>query len=207
MNLTGLNFSILHLEPVFNLINYFRGTLVIHLRKNLIYSKVVLLGLSLLFSAMSHAGKVVVFDHQEAILRTDIAQGAVNKVKESPDFKQLVQQGEAIRADLEALKKEYDTEGLTWSDEIKSEKNAEAEELQKKLQLAAKQAQSLQAAAVSGVAGDMQAKLEKILEDMIAAEKIDIILQKQIAYIAVPAADITAKVTEALNKSLAAKNQ
>ncbi len=189
---------------VFNILNLFRGHKVVFLKIKQVSKFVGFITVSMFFSQMVNAGKIVVFDHQEAILRTEVAQAAVKGVTESAEFKQLTQQGEALKSDLEALKKEYDTEGLTWSDEIKAQKNSEAENIQKSLQLAAKKAQTMQAAAVTGVAGDIQQKLEKILEELIAAEKIDIILQKQVAYIAVPEADITKKVTEALNKELAA---
>ena len=163
--------------------------------------KKILLGCSLFFAASAgFAGKVVVFDHQQAILETSVAQKALSDLKESSEFQQLVQEGAAVRADLEALQKEFEAEGITWSEETKKAKSAEAEKAQKSLQLAAKKAQSMQAAAVGKIAEEMQGKLEKILSDLMIAEKIDIIAQKQVVYTAVPAADITKKVTEELNK-------
>ena len=163
--------------------------------------KKILLGCTFLIAASAvFAGKVVVFDHQQAILETNAAQKAIADLRESPDFQALVQQGAALRADLQALKEEFDAEGLTWSDETKTLKSQEAELAQKNLKLAANKAQSMQAAAVGKIAEGMQTKLEKILSDLMVAEKIDVIVQKQVVYTAVPAADITKKVTEELNK-------
>lgn len=167
-----------------------------------LFKKTSALLVAVLFSANVLAGKVVVFDHQEAMLRTELAQKAITDVQASAEYQQLVQQGEALKADLAALKKEFDAEGMTWSNEIKTLKNSEAENIQKSLQLAAKQAQTMQAAAVGKIAEEMQPKLEQILKDIVEAEKIDIILQKQVSYTANESADITLRVTEKLNAAM-----
>ena len=158
-----------------------------------------------ILSFSAFAGKVVVFDHQQALVQTDAAQNAIKALEASEQYKALVQQGEALRSDLLALQKEFETESVVWSEETRAEKSAGAEKIQRDLQGTVATIQRMQAASVSELAQDVQPLLEKILRDMMVAEKIDVIAQRQAVYVADPASDITAKVVAELNKALAAK--
>lgn len=156
----------------------------------------VLVGLS----SQVFAGKVVIFDHEEALLRTKVAQQKIDKLKAKPEYAQLLANAESMKADLEALNKEGNSKGMTWSEEERAEHRKKMEYIQADLKLAAQKLQGENSAVIKEIVSEMQPKLEAVLTKMVDSGDVDIVLRKQATYIAKPASDITAKVTEELDK-------
>ena len=149
------------------------------------------------------AGPIAVFDHQRAIVSTAAAKELIASMEKAPEYKQLVTRGEALQADLQALKAEFDKDGLLWSDETKAEKNTKAESLQKELQEVVGAVQRAQAGVVGNLGRDLQKPLEEILQKILKEKKLDAIVQRQSVYIADPSIDITSDVVSALDAFIA----
>ena len=170
--------------------------------------KIGVLGFGLALSASALAGKVVVFDHQKAMFDTDLAQKKVQQLQDSEEIKSLTIQGQALAEDLKALQKEYETQGVTWSEETKQEKTNQGAKITAEMQQIKQNLDQIQNAALASIAEELQPKLQEVLKRMVVTQKIDMIIRKQAVYVVENItpntdSDITAKVTAELNKEVA----
>ena len=147
------------------------------------------------------AGKVVVLDHQIAMLATDFAKSRFEALQANPEFSKVVAQYETLSADLTALGKEAETKGMTWGAEQVANHRKKEEYIKADLQLAYQKIQAERKAANESIIRELQPKLEGVLNKLIESDGIDIILSKQAAFYASENADITRKVVDALNKA------
>lgn len=145
--------------------------------------------------------KVVIFDMQGAILSTDIAQQRLQSLESKADFISLKAKFESLKADLQALQKEAETKGLGWSESEKSEHRKKMEYLNADLQLAAKKIQAEQVAVAQAVMNELSGKARTALNEIITAEGAGLVLDAKAAIFANPSFNITAKVTEKINKA------
>ncbi len=149
------------------------------------------------------AGKVVVFDAQQAILQTDTAKKRMEALKQKPEYAKLVAEAEGLKADLEAAAKEAESKGLTWSPEQQAEHRRNIEFIQADFQLVVQKIQKENDDLVKGLLANGQQQIPVVLDRIVKAEDIDIILRKEATFVAMPAADITPKVIAELNKASA----
>ncbi|WP_370981530.1 OmpH family outer membrane protein [Agaribacterium sp. ZY112] len=161
--------------------------------------------LLLIVAPLSFAGKVVVFDPQQAIMQTDSAKQAMQALQQKPEYAKLIAEAEGLKADLEALAEEVEKKGLTWSDEQKAEHRKQIEFVQADFQLVVQRIQKENDDLLKGLLQGGQQQLPAILEALVKAEDIDIILRKDTTIVSMPAADITGKVIAELNKQQAKK--
>ena len=152
-------------------------------------------------SQFALAGKVVVFDHEQAIFDTALAKKRIKELQAKPDYAQMMAQAESLKADLAALSKEAESKGMTWSAQEKAEHRKKLEYIQADLKLAAQKLQAEQSAVLREIMEEIQPKLEEVLKKYVTAEGVDMILRKQVTYVAVPAIDITDKITAELDKA------
>ena len=145
----------------------------------------------LTFSSGAFALKVVVFDHQQAILQTNADKQVIAQVDNTPQFKQLLQEAEAKDAEFKALGKTFETESMTWSDEMKAENQAKAQMIRADLEKTMGQNQSLRNQAIQQIGPVLQEVMTKAVEVYQAKENIDIILPKGNAYFVKEELDIT----------------
>lgn len=160
--------------------------------------------LTIMIAAMSQfafAGKVVVFDHEQAIFNTKLAKKRIEELQAKPDYAQMMAQAESLKADLAALSKEANSKGMTWSAEEKADHRKKLEYIQADLKLAAQKLQAEQGVVLKAIMEEIQPKLEEVLKKHVASEDVDMILRKQVTYVAVPAVDITDKITKELDKA------
>ena len=147
------------------------------------------------------AGKTVVFNPQIAILATDAAKQRDAELKADKDFAALVAKIENLRAEMIALQKEAEKNGMTWGPDQQAEHKKKMSYLNEDFQLAQKKAQTEQNAAVMKLMQEAEAKLEPILKALMEEKDIDVILHPQAAVIFKPSVDITQEVTDRLNKA------
>jgi len=148
----------------------------------------------------SLAGKVVVFDHEEALLKTKLAQNKIEALKAKPEYAQMLAQAESLRSDLESLSKEANSKGMTWSNEEKAEQRKKIEYVQADLKLAAQKLQAENSAVIKAIIEEMQSKLQQVLTKYVESEDVDLILRRQVSYVNKPRADITDEITAELDK-------
>lgn len=164
-----------------------------------------LLGIVILFSVSQTlwaAGKIVTFDHQQAMLETDFAKKRIEALKQKSEFVKLQANLESLRADLQSMAKEQESKGMTWSQQQLAEHRKNMEYIQADLQLAQKKIQAETSAVLGQIAQELEPKLESVLKKVIESEKIDVVLKKQAVYFASPKQDISGKVTEMLDKEM-----
>lgn len=162
----------------------------------------VMMALAFVFaSQFAFAGKIVVFSPEQAIFNTDLAKKRVDELEAKADFAQLIAQAEGLRSDLEALAKEEKSKGMTWGAEELAQHRKKREYVQADLKLAAQKLQAERNAVLKAIMEELQPKLEEVLKAYVTSEGIDMVLNKQVAYISVPSSDITVEVTKRLNKA------
>jgi outer membrane protein len=163
-----------------------------------------MLAFGLLMSAATlsfAATNVVVFNPQAAILRSDTAQKQLEELRGDSDYASMQARLESLKTDLEGLRKESETKGMTWSADQVAEHRKKMESVGSDLQYTAKKMQSEQQSVLERIMQQMQPKVEKALSEVVKEVGADLVLDSQSAFFAAPKADITAKVTEKLNKA------
>ena len=154
------------------------------------------------FSLTSLAqGKVVILDVQAAMLNTELAKKELSKLDKSPEFSSMKAKLDGLVADLQKLQATAEKDGMTWSQEQQNEHRKKVEYLRADYELAGKKLQAEQQAVVQRVVQELGPKTRTVLEQLIAAEKIGLVLNSQAAFHATPAFDITSKLTDMLNKA------
>jgi len=150
---------------------------------------------------LAFAGKIAVLNHERAMMATKRAEQVTETLKAKPEYAQMMAQIESLQADLQAMAKESETKGMTWSQEQTADHRKKMEYVQADLQLAVKKIQSENAAALNKLGQEFQPKMKGILDKIMKEEGIDVILRPEAVYLVVPELDITAKVTAALDKA------
>jgi len=156
---------------------------------------------ALMFSAGALAeGKVVVFNMQAAIIQTEAAKKSLQALDADPEFAQMKAKFEGLRADLMSLDKDAQTNGMTWSPEKKAEHRKKVEYKSADLKLAAEKLKAERNAVVKKIMQEHGKKAQEAMNQVVTAEGLGLVLDSSVAYFADAKHDITAKVTEKLNK-------
>jgi len=154
----------------------------------------------LVISLNSHAGAIVTFDAQQALLQTDYAKQKFAELNKRPAYAKLVTDAEKLRADIIAANKDANANGMTWTDQQRMDHRKKLEYFQADLKLAAQKIQAEQNTVINSVISELQPKLEKALTAYMEKRDIDMILRKEAAFITKPAADITKDIVLEVNK-------
>jgi len=164
--------------------------------------KGLLIAASLVFTSAAFAlDKIAVYDPQKAMLSTEVAKQRVTALQSTVEFSALNARFESLKSDLDKLNKEAQTNGMTWSQEQKLAHRKKMEYTNADLQLAQKKLNAELNDAGKLVIQELQVKAQDILRQIVIAEKIGLLLNSNSALFANAEFDITAKVTDALNKS------
>jgi outer membrane protein len=159
---------------------------------------IALCGLSLTTFAQD---KVVILDVQAAMLNTELAKKELAKLDKNPEYSSMKAKLDGLVADLRKLQATAEKDGLTWSQEQQTEHRKKIEYLRADYELAGKKLQAEQQQVLQRVMQELGPKTRTALEQLIAAEKIGLVLNSQTALHASPAFDITDKLTDMLNKA------
>ncbi len=156
---------------------------------------------AVLFSSVVTAEtNVAVLDLQSAILKTDKAEQKLSALEKNPEYAALVAKYESLRADLESMGKDAQTNNLTWSQKDKDKFRKKAEYKRADLKLAGEKLKAENNTVLQQVIQELAPKARKAVTAIVKAEKIDIVLDRKAALHADPAVNITGKVTAKLNK-------
>ena len=158
--------------------------------------------LTVAFSSIAFAsGKIVVLDPQEAILSTNAAKKRIEEFKTNAEFAEMLAKYESLKVDLQGLAKDAEKNGMTWSQEQQADYRKKMEYKRADFELAAKKLQAEEKAAMSRIMQEFAPKVQEALKQIIAAEAIGMVLNSQAVYHVDDAFNITAKVTDKLNKT------
>jgi len=148
----------------------------------------------------AYAGKIVVFDAQQALLRTKVAQEKFDQLTAKPEYTKIMQNAESLKVDLEAMSKEANSKGMTWSDQEKADHRKKMEYVQADLKLAAQKIQAERNTVMNAIVTELQPKLEEVIGKYLESQDIDLVLRKEASFVAKPAADITQEIAAELDK-------
>ena len=152
----------------------------------------VLLALS--FSATSFAQqKIAVVNIQAAILQSAFGKAEMEKLESSTAYSSLITEFEGLRADLQALDAEAQSNSTKWDAERIAEYNKQRQFLQADLELNGRKIQTDQQAAVQSINAAMNQRAQTSLLELVEEESITLLLKEDSVYHATTAHDITQK--------------
>ncbi|MCK5881016.1 MAG: OmpH family outer membrane protein [Sinobacterium sp.] len=164
---------------------------------------VLVLSLSVVFCSQALAnGKVAVVDFQKAILTTDVAKARISKLESEPAYKENISRATNLTKEAQALFAQYKKEEPLMSAEKKSEQQGRLKDLESDIKHLQTKIQEQNKQALAPVIYAMQAAAQQAVEALRKEEGYGLILvaNPQIILYADTSYDITAKVTDRLNK-------
>jgi outer membrane protein len=161
--------------------------------------RVVLLPMLMLLASAAFAElKIAVVNVQRAIGETEEAKAAIAKIE--ADFGSDQAELRKLNTDINQMQEKFVKDSEVMSDAEKRKLQKEIEDKQMDYQFKANKLQKAVNERQQDIVNQMAPKLEAVLKDIIAREKYDIVLHRQNVLHVDPDLDITAQVTEALNK-------
>ncbi|MDP1519494.1 OmpH/Skp family outer membrane protein [Porticoccus litoralis] len=157
---------------------------------------------SSLFAAegQSAGGNIAVVDFGKAIFGTEVAKARMKQKKGESEFATLQGKYESTVSEMKALKKEIDTQGMTWSQEQVADAQKKMEYLRADLELITRKIQGDQQALQNSIVQELRPKAGEALQELIEEEGIVLLLSSEAVVTAAPSLDVTAKLTDRLNK-------
>lgn len=146
-------------------------------------------------------GKVVALDVRAAVMGTTVAQAKFEKMQKNAEYAAAKAKVDALQADMKALQTSFQKDGMTWSEEKRAESEKKMQSLGADYQFQGKKLQAEQQAAMQEVMQQMAPKLDAAIKQLIESENIGLVVDASALIAAKPEANITAKVTELLNKA------
>lgn len=168
-----------------------------------LFAIVLLLATSVVAQAQ---GKIAVVDLERAILNTDAAKAKMAEVEADADFKRLIEDGQKAQAEFIKLNEEYQKESVTMSPDQVQALQAKIKSKKSDLEHMNRKLQETQASILGLLMREMQVDALKAAKAIIEAEGIGLLLnkgraQQPVVLHADTSFDITAKVTDKLNKA------
>ncbi|WP_461480481.1 OmpH/Skp family outer membrane protein [Porticoccus sp.] len=165
-------------------------------------AKLLLITLAVSFtsSVLAAEGNIAVVDFGKAIFATEVAKNRLKQKKGESGYAALSAKYESTVADMKALKQEIDTKGMTWSTEQATEAQKKMEFLRADLELTTRKIQTDQQALQNSIVQELRPKAGEALQELIDEEGIVLLISAEAVVTAAPSLDVTAKLTDRLNK-------
>ena len=155
-----------------------------------------------MMSAVSFAEtKIAVINPEGAILSTAVAKARFDKLEKSSDYAATKAKLDGISADFKALQESAKKDGATWSNDKKEEVSKKIQGYQQDAQFNGQKLQKARQEVAEAIAQELGQKYQTALKQVVDSEKIGLLLGPQAAIFATPEYDITAKVTDLINKA------
>lgn len=155
------------------------------------------------FSLMAHAeGKIAVVNFEEAIFNTDIAQQKIQEMENDAGYKANMETAKKIQQEGKVLTDQYKKDGPIMSAEQKHAMEAKLKEKQADLEHVGRKIQETKKKVLAAVMYSLRLPAMKAAKEIVEAEGIGLLLNAspETVYHSDTSFDITAKVTEKLNK-------
>lgn len=155
-----------------------------------------------MMSTVSFAeGKIAVINPEGAILSTAVAKARFEKLEKTADYAATKAKVDGIQADAKAFDEVAKKESPTWSPEKQAEAQKKLQSMQQDYQFNVKKLQTARQELAQSLGDELGQKYQAALKQVVEADKIGLLLSPQAALFATPEYDITAKVTELINKA------
>jgi outer membrane protein len=134
-------------------------------------------------------------------MATDVMQARVKKLTAEPEFAALKAKFDSLQSDLQSLEQEFQSNKMTWSDADKQGQRIKAEAKQKELRVILQSLKQQEQVAMKSVMQELGPKAKTALQQITTAQDIDIVLARNAALWRTESSDITAELTQRLNKA------
>jgi outer membrane protein len=138
---------------------------------------------------------------EQALMATDVMQARVKKLTAEPEFAALKAKFDSLQSDLQSLEQEFQSNKMTWSDADKQGQRIKAEAKQKELRVILQSLKQQEQVAMKSVMQELGPKAKTALQQITTAQDIDIVLARNAALWRTESSDITAELTQRLNKA------
>ena len=149
-------------------------------------------------------GKIAVVNFEEAVFNTDRVQAKAQELQEDPEYKKNMDEAKAIQEEGKKLMEKLQKEAPTMSREDKQKIEAQVKSKQSDMEYVARKLKEAEEAAIKPLMFQMRLQAMKAAQEIVDAEGIGLLLnasaQSQVVLHADTSFDITAKVTDKLNK-------
>lgn len=165
-------------------------------------SKVLLVMLSLALASTAMAQtKIAVLDVQGAILNTQAAQDKLKALRAQPAYSGNRQELDKLRTEYDSLIKQLQKDLAVMSAEQKDSQRRKIEEKQADIEHVVRKLQTAEQELAQSLIAETAPKMEEVVRELIAAEKIGLLLDRKVALHVESEYNITPRVTEQLNKA------
>ncbi|HEX4882082.1 MAG TPA: OmpH family outer membrane protein [Porticoccaceae bacterium] len=147
----------------------------------------------------SAAEKIAVVDIQRVLFTSEIAKTRQQQLKAQPAFVELQAKYDSIAADVKALQKKIEAERDTMSRDQAAETQKKMEYLRADYELVARKLQAEVQQLQSKIMEELQPQVQAALKELVEAEGVTLLLQREAVIFATPAMDLTGKLLERLN--------
>lgn len=157
--------------------------------------------LALVFFALpaAAADKIAVVDIQRVIFTSDVAKARQKQLQAESEFVGLQAKYDSIAADVKALQKKIEAERDTMSQEQATENQKKMEYLRADYDLVERKLRAEVQQLQGKIMEELQPKVQAALKELVEAEGITLLLQREAVIVADPALDVTSKLLERLN--------
>lgn len=165
--------------------------------------KLFVVVIAVMFSAVVGAAesKVAIFNPQAAIMNTQIAKRQLDALEANADYAATKAKFESLRVEMGNLEKEAQSKGMTWSDDQKADFRKKMDYKGADLKLAVEKLKADKSSVMKQVMQALVPKAQEALKEIVSSENIGLVLDSSVAHYATPDYDITAKVTDKINKA------
>lgn len=166
-------------------------------------NKLFVIAFAAMFSMAVSAveSKIAIFNPQAAIMNTQQAKRQLDALEANADYAASKAKFESLRVELGNLEKDAQSKGMTWSDDQKADFRKKMEYKGADLKLVVEKLKGDKTAVMRQVMQALVPKAQAALKDIVTAENIGLVLDSSAAHYATPEYDITAKVTDKINKA------
>ncbi|MBI2783681.1 MAG: OmpH family outer membrane protein [Porticoccaceae bacterium] len=157
--------------------------------------------LALAFFALPAAAvdKIAVVDIQRVIFTSDVAKARQKQLQAESEFVGLQAKYDSIAADVKALQKKIEAERDTMSQEQATENQKKMEYLRADYELVERKLRAEVQQLQGKIMEELQPKVQAALKELVEAEGITLLLQREAVIVADPGLDVTGKLLERLN--------
>lgn len=146
------------------------------------------------------ATKTAIVDVQAVVLMSEAGQQGMAEVEKHPKYKPVKAKLDNVEAELKTLDEQLKGEGLTWGEDKKKSHQESMTKLARERQEHAQALTGMRESAFMQMLSAMEPRIAKALEEVMATEGIELILDSKAAVLKSPSADITPMVIDRLNK-------
>jgi outer membrane protein len=143
--------------------------------------------------------KIAVVDIQRVIFTSEVAKARQKQLQAESEFVSLQAKYDSIAADVKALQKKIEAERDTMSQAQATENQKKMEYLRADYDLVERKLRAEIQQLQGKIMEELQPKAQAALKELVEAEGITLLLQREAVIVADPSLDVTGKLLERLN--------